>query len=136
MRTHLIVAMIVAHASLTPDAAQRTAERQTRQRPPEGVACAPNDLTAYTGVVVAYQRGRDQTTLRIRTDWATTEDATVSHAGAADPMAVFRYAGKPFTEKDWARIELSNGVVRPDTRATAWVCADRTVLVDWEVPKE
>ena len=137
MRTQiLIAALIVVLASLTSSASQRTAGRQARQRPPEGVACSPNDLTAYTGVVIAYQRGREQTTLRIRTDWATTEDVTVSHAGAADPMAAFRYAGKPFTEKDWARIELSTGAVRPDTRATAWVCADRTVMVDWEVSKE
>jgi hypothetical protein len=124
MRTLMIAAMLVVMAS------------QSRQRPPEGVPCAANDLTAYTGVVIAYQRGREQTTMRIRTDWATTEDVTVSHGGESDPRAVFRYAGKPFTEKDWARIELPNGSVRSDTRATAWVCADRTVLVDWSVPKE
>lgn len=136
MRTLLIAAMIVALASVTSSASQRTAGRQARQRPPEGVPCAPNDLTAYTGVVVDYLRGREQTTLRIRTDWDTTEDVTLSHAGKGDPKELFRYAGKPFTVNDWPRIELPGGLVRPGTRATAWVCADRTVLVDWEVPKD
>jgi hypothetical protein len=124
MRTLLLAAVIVA---LAP---------QARQRPPASVPCATNDLTAYTGVVIAYQRGRDQTTMRIRTDWDTTEDVTLSHAAAGDPRDMFRYAGKPFTVDDWARIELPGGLVRPNTRATAWVCGDRTVLVDWAVPKE
>jgi hypothetical protein len=98
--------------------------------------CSPNDLTVYTGRVIAYERGREKTTLRIRTDWATTEDVTLSHAGAADPSALFRYEGNPFTEKDWPRIELPNGALRPDTRASAWICKDRAFLVNWGVPKE
>ena len=114
----------------------RTAGGPSRQRPPEGFACVMNDLTAYTGVVVRYQRERERTTLRIRTDWDTTEDVAVPHNGAADPAASFRYAGRPFTAKDWERLESSTGVLRPSTRATAWVCRDSKVLVDWAVPKE
>ena len=119
-----------------PDGVQVRGAAQSRHRPPEAFACAANDLTAYTGVVVRYQRERERTTLRIRTDWDTNEDVTVTHPGAADAAAFYRYAGRPFTATDWARIESSPGVLRPSTRATAWVCTDGTVLVDWEVPKE
>lgn len=134
-------AIVVALATLAVAAApagrqERKAAEQSRQRPPEAFACEPNDLTAYTGVVVRYQREREGTTLRIHTDWDTTEDVAVPYHGAADAAASFRYAGRPFTAKDWQRIELSTGVLRPSTRATAWVCTDGKVLVDWAVPKE
>ena len=123
-----------------PDDLQNRSAAQSRQmarqRPPEAFACAPNDLTAYTGVVVRYQRERERTMLRIRTDWDTNEDVTVTHTGAADAATFYRYAGRPFTATDWARIESSPGVLRPSTRATAWVCSDGKVMVDWEVPKE
>ena len=119
-----------------PDALQNRSAAQSRQRPPEAFACAPNNLTAYTGVVERYRRESDRTTLRIRTDWDTNEDVTVTHPGAADAAAFYRYAGRPFTAADWTRIESSPGVVRPSTRATAWVCSDGKVMIDWAAPKE
>jgi len=137
--TRLAIAVTVATLAFAAAPAgmqDRRAAGQSRQRPPEGFTCVPNDLTSYTGVVVRYQRERERTTLRIRTDWETTEDVTVTHAGASDAAAFFRYEGRPFAAKDWERIESSTGVPRPSTRATAWVCKDGKVLVDWAVPKE
>jgi hypothetical protein len=135
------VAIVIAIATLAVASAPaggqaRQAGGPSRQRPPDGFACAANDLTAYTGVVVRYERERERTTLRIRTDWDTTEDVAVPHHGGADAAASFRYASRPFTAKDWQRIESSPGMLRPSTRATAWVCKDGQVLVDWAVPKE
>ena len=127
-----LVALSQANASWQ----ERTALRQPRQRPLEAFKCASNDLTSYTGVVVRYRRRPGRTMLRIRTDWDTTENVTVRHDGTNDPAAFFRYAGRPFEAKDWARIESSAGVLRKATRATAWVCNDGTVLVDWGVAKE
>jgi hypothetical protein len=126
----------LALAAAPAEPQDRIAGGPSRQRPPEGFACVMNDLTAYTGVVVRYQRERERTTLRIRTDWDTTEDVAVPHNGADGPAASFRYAGRPFSVKDWERIESSTGVLRPSTRATAWVCKDGNVLIDWAVPKE
>lgn len=131
-----VVLAMVAFAAAPAGRQDRKAAGQSRPRPPEAFACEPNDLTAYTGVVARYQRAVERTTLRIRTDWDTTEDVVVPHHGAADPAASFRYAGRQFTAKDWERIGLSTGVLRPSTRATAWVCKDGKVLVDWAVPKE
>lgn len=119
-----------------PDALQDRGAARSRQRPPEAFTCAPNDLTAYTGVVVRYERERERTVLRIHTDWDTNEDVTITHPGAGDAAAFFRYAGRAFTATDWQRIESSPGVLRPSTRATAWVCSDGKVLIDWAVPKE
>jgi hypothetical protein len=128
-----IVITVVASSALV--AGQRTVQDRSRQRPPEGFACAPNDLTSYTGVVTRFQRNTTRTSLRIRTDWDTTEDVTVTHA-AAGPAAAFRFAGQPFTDRDWERLESSAGTLRPGTRATAWVCKDGQVLIDWGAPKE
>lgn len=137
--TSVAIAVLLATlacAAAPDDLQERKAGGQSRQRPPEAFACDPNDLTSYTGVVERYQRERERTTLRIRTDWDTNEDVAVAHRGAADAAASFRYAGRPFTAKDWERIESSAGVLRPSTRATAWVCKDGKVLVDWAVAKE
>ena len=136
--TRFAIAVLLATlaCAAAPDDLQDRNAAQTRQRPPEAFACEANDLTAYTGVVERYQRERERTTLRIRTDWNTNEDVAVPHNGAADAAASFRYAGRPFTAKDWERIESSTGVLRPSTRATAWVCSDGKVLVDWAVAKE
>lgn len=132
----IAVALTALACVASPDAVPVAGAPQSRQRPPEAFACASNDVTAYTGVVVRYQRDRDRTLLRIRTDWDTNEEVTVMHDGAADPAAFFRYGGRPFTTADWARIESSPGVLRPATRATAWVCNDGKVLIDWAVPRE
>jgi hypothetical protein len=119
-----------------PEAQSVRAPDVSRRRPPEGLACGPNDLTVYTGVVRSYQRELGRTTLSIRTDWDTTETVTIRHAGTDDPSAFFRLLGKPFTAADWPRIERSKGVLRPDVRAAAWVCTNGRVLVEWEVPPE
>ena len=115
---------------------RRRVPEQSRQRTPEGFACERNDLTVYTGVVSRYRRERGRTTIRVRTDWETTENVTVTHQGTDDPSASFRYMGNPFTARDWAQIEKSRGVLRPGLRAAAWVCADGKVLVDWGARKE
>jgi hypothetical protein len=115
---------------------RRRVPEQSRQRTPEGFACERNDLTVYTGVVSRYRRARGRTTLRIRTDWGTTENVTVTHQGTDDPSTSFRYMGNPFTAQDWVRLETSKGVLRPGMRAAAWVCGNGKVLVDWGVAKE
>ena len=109
------------------------AQRQERQRAPESFACDRNNLTVYTGVVRSYERQVGTTTLRIRTDWDTTEQVSLTHPGTDDPSPLFRMLGAPFTAADWSRIETRKGVLRAGTRAAAWVCSDGRVMVDWGV---
>ena len=137
--TSVAIAVLLATlacAAAPDDLQDRSAADNRANGRPRHSRAMPNDLTAYTGLVSRYQRERERTTLRIRTDWNTNEDVVVPHNGAADAAASFRYAGQPFTAKDWERIESSAGVLRPSTRATAWVCNDGKVMVDWAVPKE
>jgi hypothetical protein len=138
-RTTLIAAVFVVactpHMRATPRP-QRTTADPSRQQPPAAFACSRNDVTNYTGVVVAYTRETGRTVIRLRTDWETSEQVTLPHPGTDDPSPFFRMAGVPFAPADWTRIESRPGRVRPSIRATAWVCADGRVLVDWAVPRE
>jgi hypothetical protein len=104
-----------------------------RMAPPARAACAQGNLTAYFGKVVAYKRNAHSTWLKIATDYGTVEAVTVPHAGARDAAKQFLYRGQAFTTQHWARIEAKPGVIRPGTRATAWVCegSKQAPLVDW-----
>jgi hypothetical protein len=115
---------------------QPPSQETLRTRPPAQFACSPNDLTSYTGVVIAYTRETGRTTIRIRTDWDTTEQITLRHAGSDDPSAFYRLGGRAFTAADWTRIERSKSAVQPDMRASAWVCADGKTMIDWDVARE
>ena len=117
--------------------AQSRPQEPTRQRPLEGFACSRDNLTTYTGVVIEYRRAIGETTLRIRTDWDTTERVSLKHPGTDDPSAFFRLDGRPFNAaSDWKQIEQRKGVLVPGARAAAWVCSDGQVMVDWGAPKE
>lgn len=132
----LAVVGLLSLSTLSEPQRARPAPDSSRQQPPKGFACARNDLTVYTGVVLSYRRELGRTMLSIRTDWDTTEQVTLRHAGTDDPSTFFRLLGKPFTATDWPRIERSKGVLRPAVRAAAWVCTSGMVLVEWEVPRE
>ena len=132
----VLVLGVLMGVTACADGQPRQAPGTARMRPPGEFACNRNDLTNYVGVVIAYRREMSSTTLRIRTDADTTESVVLPHPGTDDPSALFRFGGKAFTAADWTRIERSKGVLRPATRAVAWVCTDGQVMVDWEAPKE
>jgi hypothetical protein len=105
---------------------------------PAGLACEASHVTSWFGVVSGYRRERSRTWIRIDTDYGTVESTTIEHAGQADASAHYRYQGRAFTAKDFARIERKPGVLRPGVRATAWVCDDGKTppLVDWQAAAE
>ena len=114
-----------------------SAAQRARIRPPKVVDCSRDHLTAFTGEVAAYTRRAEQTTIRISTDWDTTEQITIDHGGLANPSQWFLVRGRPFTTADWPRIEVREGMLRDGLRATAWVCDDgRNPIVDWFAPEE
>ena len=130
-RTFALGCLLLA-AGPGPAAASRSGGG--RLRPPEFVTCDRNRLTSYTGRVVALDRGRDRTGLRLETDEGTRESVTVRHPGAS-ARPFFHVAGEPFSEADWSLI-LEGGRLRPGTRATAWVCSDGSnPQIDWERPR-
>lgn len=111
-------------------------ERPQRVAPPDSTGCSRDHLTLYSGLVIAYRREVGRTTLRIRTDWDTTETVTLRHPGSKDPSAAFLIDRAAFTAADWARIEASPGTLKQAMRAAAWVCDDGgPTVVDWQPPR-
>lgn len=108
-----------------------------RVAPPPAVGCTRDHLTLHIGVVIAYRRELERTTLRIRTDSDTTETVRVVHPQGQDPSAHFLIEGAAFTAADWGRIEKSPGKIKPAMRAAAWVCDDGAPpLIDWQPPRQ
>jgi len=134
--TLLLVSVASGVAARSLSAVQRPTGGQ-RVGPPARVECPRDHLTVYTGRVTAFTRTRDRTEMRIRTDWDTTERVALTHTGSDDPAPWFLLGGKPFVAADWPRIESSRGRLRPETRASAWVCDDgRNAVVDWNPASE
>lgn len=115
--------------------AEPPAVNQGRLRPPP-LACDPNHLTSWRGVVSGYRRGEHETWLQISTDYDTVESTTLEHSDAADASGFYLFNGQPFTAADWSAIESAPGVLREGMRATAWVCDDGVTppVIDWQPP--
>ena len=51
--------------------------------------------------------------------------------------AYFLVWGEKFSESDWKRIETGKNQLRPDLRATVWVCDNgENPVVDWQPAKD
>ena len=99
---------------------------------PDGVKCPRNHLTSFTGTILSYSRALGHTEIRMRTDEHTTEKFVLQHPKSEDPSLWFLLRGMPFKGPDWAAIESEKGRLRPNMRATVWVCDDGSnPIVDW-----
>jgi hypothetical protein len=127
-----LLALALAAGAGTSAAAARTADDGGRMRPPAQLSCGRSSITSYFGHVVAYRRSAKQAWLRIATDYGTTEEVSVPLASATDTSR-FLMHGQPFGTRHWFAIETKPGVLRPGTRATAWVCGESktAALIDW-----
>ena len=102
-----------------------------RLRPPISLQCPRNNLTAFAGTVLSFQRGADQATIRLRTDESTTEEFSL-RVQEDDLTAWFLLKAKPFQPDDWGLIESAPNHLRPEMRAIVWVCDDGTPpVIDW-----
>jgi hypothetical protein len=106
-----------------------------RQAPPPDISCERDQLTSYTGRIVAIERGDRQFSLVIDTDWDTRETVLLAHE-CEGPERHFLLNREAFTDEDWALILDESGQPAPGLRATAWVCQDgRTpTVVEWHAP--
>lgn len=108
------------------------AQAQRRIMPPESITCDDNHLTSFTGKILSYQRRPGRVALRMRTDEATTESFVLSFRRTEDAAKWFLLMGEQFKASDWKLIERSRYRLRPNMRATVWVCDDHsTPIVDW-----
>lgn len=113
-------------------------QREGRIRPPDAVTakCDLNHLTSFTGTIRSYSRSASRLSLRIRTDEETTENFTLKFGRGADATKSFLLHGEEFKQSDWSLIERSRYRLRPNMRATVWVCDDKSnPTIDWR-PRE
>jgi acyl-homoserine-lactone acylase len=123
-------------AQPTQDASLREAGRGQRLRPPSSLKCSRDNLTSFTGQVLAYERKEDRIFLRMRTDEETDESFTVRMAKTDDAKRWFLMRGEEFKESDWELIESGKGKLKPQMRATVWVCKDGSnPVIDWRPPE-
>lgn len=109
---------------------------QGRLRPPDSITCDANHLTSFTGKILSYRRSAGRVRLRMRTDEETTESFTLNFPRTEDAGRWFLLNSQPFKRSDWKLIERSRTRLRPNVRATVWVCDDNsTPIVDWR-PRE
>lgn len=109
-----------------------TAQAQGRIRPPDSIKCDHNHLTSFTGRILSYQRKPGRVSIRMRTDEATTESFTLRFRKTEDAAKWFLLMAEPFKQSDWALIERSRYRLRPNMRASVWVCDDGSnPIVDW-----
>ena len=110
--------------------------QEHRIGPPASLKCDRSDVTLYDGRVLAYERRKGKTFLRIRTSFDTTEEANIIHPGTADPSRFYLINGEAFKLEDWKRIERRKGVLRNGMQANVWVCRDNPSIqpvVDWRL---
>lgn len=124
----IIFVFYVVLLSSAPAGAQR------RLRPPDGLTCDDNHLTSFTGRILSYRRSAGRVRLRMRTDEATTESFSLNFPRTEDASRWFLMNSQPFKPGDWKLIERSRARLRPNVRATVWVCDDNsTPIVDWRL---
>lgn len=115
------------------DGSRASSSQEGRVRPPASITCDRNNLTAYTGKVTDYSRRSGLVKLVIQTDWDTIETVTLQHPSRSDASKWFLLRGKAFRKSDWSKIEFSRGRLRPNMRASAWVCNDGSrPIIDWQ----
>jgi hypothetical protein len=103
---------------------------------PAEIPCARDHLTLYNGRVIGFSRTKARTTIRIRTDYDTTEQVTLSHTKSGTPLQWFRLNGEAFRQSHWSLIESKRNHPKKGVRANIWVCDDGSnPIVDWQVPR-
>ncbi|HVF87760.1 MAG TPA: hypothetical protein VM866_09225 [Pyrinomonadaceae bacterium] len=125
-------AQVQARRDSQRQAAEQGSAQGGRLRPPDSIKCPDNNVTSFTGRILAYSRTDGRIIIRMRTDEATTERFTFRVSDSESAAKGFLLRGDPFKESDWKLVELKKGRLRPKMRATVWVCDDgSTPVVDW-----
>ena len=107
-----------------------------RIRPPASLKCSRDHLTAFQGRVLDYRRGKQDMSLRVRTDEETTESFSLKWNASEKPETWMLLRGEAFKTDDWKLVESGPGKLLEGTRIIVWVCDDGSKPVfDWR-PKE
>jgi hypothetical protein len=108
-----------------------------RLRPPSSLQCSRDRLTSFQGRILEYRRGKQEISMRVRTDEETTENFTLKWEADGKAEALFLLRGEEFTSEDWKRIESGPGKLHEGMRVVVWVCGDESKPVfDWRPPEK
>jgi hypothetical protein len=126
------ISLLLTCGLLSCSTSPKVAAGTQRLRPPESLQCPRNNLTAFSGSVLSFQREADRAVIRLDTDEKTTEQFTLRYHEGADPTPWFLLKAKPFQPSDWGLIQSAPNRLRPEMRAIVWVCDDGTnPVIDW-----
>ncbi len=121
-----------------PAMAQQTTEQLPdhpgRFAPPPSVTCDGRYLDSFNGPVTSYERGDGSITITVQTQSGAFETVKIDYVDTDSKAPYFLYQGQPFTDDDWARIEVEPGVLMEGMGVTAWVCKDGETgtILDWQ----
>jgi hypothetical protein len=132
-----VLLLSLSLGALSVAAVDANSERPSQRiRPPASLKCSRDHLTAFQGRVLDYSRGKQDMSLRVRTDEETTESFSLKWAATEKPETWFLLRGEGFKTDDWKLIESGPGKLLADTRIIVWVCDDGSKPVfDWR-PRE
>jgi hypothetical protein len=117
-------------------ATKKSGTAPQRLRPPGSLSCARDHLTSFQGRILVYKRGKNNISLRVRTDEGTTETFNLKWEAPDKAEKWFLLRGEEFKAADWKLIESAPGRLSAGTRIIVWVCDDGSKpVLDWR-PKE
>lgn len=96
------------------------ASRGQRIAVPEIEGCPRDNITFFRGEVRSFKRTTDAIKITIHTDWDSDEELT--QPTSKDHVVVYQLGGKQMGEDDWGLIVSEGGAIKPNVRATVWVC--------------
>ena len=114
----------------------RLGDETQRVRPPASIKCSRDRLTAFQGAVLEYSRGKQDISVRVRTDEDTTENFALKWTATEKPETWLLLRGAAFKPDDWKLVEAAPGKLLEGTRIIVWVCDDGSKpVLDWR-PRE
>lgn len=111
------------------------ASRDQRVAVPEIEGCGRDNITFFRGEVRGFKRTADAVEITVHTEWDSVEE--LRQPTGKGRAVLYRLGGKPIKEEDWGMIVSEGGAVKPNVRATVWVCekdGDQAIkIIDWHL---
>ncbi|MCA1568466.1 MAG: hypothetical protein LC803_23010 [Acidobacteria bacterium] len=111
------------------------ASRGQRVAVPEIEGCERDNVTFFRGAVRYFKRTTDAVEITIRTEWDSDEE--LRQPTDKDRTVVYRLESKRMEEGNWGLIISKEGTIKPNVRATVWVCerdGEQTIkIIDWHL---
>ena len=104
-----------------------------RWRVPDYFECDRNQVTSWTGKIGSYWRDNGELSFTLLTDADTHQRLQLKFDTQQQLITHFYIDNRAFEALDWPSLEPSAGKLKPNQRATVWLCLDNSVLpvINW-----